>query len=383
MIVTLSSPDIGSRERELINEVLDSNILSIGPKVELFERMVAEYIGVQEAVAVNSGTSGLHLAVRALGIGEGDEVITSPFSFIASSNCILFERAKPVFVDIDPLTLNLDPSGIEAKITSKTKAILPVHVFGRPADMDMIMEIAGKYRLAVIEDACEAIGAQYHGKMVGSTSDAAVFAFYPNKQITTGEGGVIATNSSKLAGLYRSMRNQGRSDDSIWLNHCRLGYNYRLSEINAALGVAQMERIDEILARREAVACAYHARLSGLKGVTIPNIEAENKKSWFVYIILLDPGIDRNHVMKYLHENGVDCRPYFQPIHLQPFYRENLGYCEGDYPNTENAASSTLAIPFFNNLTEQQMDYVAEVLAQAISRDQKSMLSVPSSTITT
>ncbi|MDD3654160.1 MAG: DegT/DnrJ/EryC1/StrS family aminotransferase [Desulfotomaculaceae bacterium] len=368
MIVPLSSPDLGTRERELINEVLDSNILSIGPKIELFERMVAEYLGVKEAVAVNSGTSGLHLAVRALGIGKGDEVITSPFSFIASSNCLLFERARPVFVDIDPLTLNLDPSKIEEKITPNTKAILPVHVFGRPADMDRINEIAGKFRLAVIEDACEAIGAQYHGKMVGSASDVAVFAFYPNKQITTGEGGVIASNSSKLAELCRSMRNQGRSNDNIWLNHCRLGYNYRMSELSAALGVAQMERIDEILARREALACAYHARLGGLKGITIPASEKDNKISWFVYVIHLDPGTDRNYVMKYLRENGVDSRPYFQPIHLQPFYRETFGYREGDYPNTEAAASSSLAIPFFNNFTEQQMDYVVKVLSEAVNQ---------------
>ncbi|MDD4170484.1 MAG: DegT/DnrJ/EryC1/StrS family aminotransferase [Desulfotomaculaceae bacterium] len=368
MIVPLSLPDIGLRERELINEVLDSNTLSIGPKVMLFERMVAEYLGVREAVAVNSGTSGLHLAVRALGIGGGDEVITSPFSFVASSNCILFERARPVFVDIDPLTLNLDPSEIEAKITSKTRAIIPVHVFGRPADMDNIMDIAKKFGLAVIEDACEAIGAQYHGKMVGSAGNAAVFAFYPNKQITTGEGGVIVTNSNSLAGMCRSMRNQGRSDVSSWFNHCHLGYNYRMDELSAALGVAQMERIDEILARREAVAGAYHARLGMLKGVTIPYPEAGNKMSWFVYVIQLAPGINRDYVMKYLHENEVDSRPYFQPIHLQPFYRDTFGYSEGAYPNTEAAASSTLAIPFFNKLTEQQIDYVVKVLAEAVSR---------------
>jgi len=368
VIVPLSSPDIGRRERELINEVLDSNILSMGPKVEQFERMVAGYLGVREAVAVNSGTSGLHLAVRALGIGEGDEVITSPFSFIASSNCILFERARPVFVDIDRLTLNIDPAGIEAKITPKTRAILPVHVFGRPADMERIIEIARKYRLAVIEDACEAIGARYNGKMVGSESDAAVFAFYPNKQITTGEGGVIATGSSTLAGLCRSMRNQGRSDVNNWLNHCRLGYNYRLDEMSAAIGVAQMERIDEILAKREAVAQAYSNRLGRLEGLTIPFTEPNIKISWFVYVVCLAPGIDRDYVLKYLRENGVDSRPYFQPIHLQPFYRKTFGYREGDYPNAERAASSTLALPFFNNLTEQQMDYVVEVLAEAISR---------------
>jgi len=273
MNVPLSSPDIGRRERELVNEVLDSNILSIGPRVEQFERMLADYLGVKEAVAVNSGTSGLHLAVRGLGICAGDEVITSPFSFVSSSNCILYEGARPVFVDIDPLTLNMDPEMIEKKISPGTKAILPVHVFGRPADMERIMEIARKHRLAVIEDACEAIGARYGEKMAGSESDAAVFAFYPNKQITTGEGGIISTNSSDLAGLCRSMRNQGRSGAGGWFNHCRLGYNYRLDELSAALGVAQMESIDEILAKREAVAMAYNAKLGRLAGVVLPYME--------------------------------------------------------------------------------------------------------------
>ncbi|OPY57873.1 MAG: UDP-4-amino-4-deoxy-L-arabinose--oxoglutarate aminotransferase [Pelotomaculum sp. PtaU1.Bin035] len=368
MIVPLSSPDIGRRERDLINEVLDSNILSIGPKVEQFERMVAGYLGVKEAIAVNSGTSGLHLAVRALGIGEGDEVITSPFSFVSSSNCLIFERARPVFADINQRTLNIDPAEIEAKITRKTRAILPVHVFGRPAEMDRILDIARKYRLAVIEDACEAIGACYGGKMAGSESDAGVFAFYPNKQITTGEGGVIATNSSDLAGLCRSMRNQGRSDMGQWLDHCRLGYNYRMDELSAALGVAQMERIDEILARREAVARLYNARLGQLKGLAVPFAEPGVKISWFVYVIRLASGINRDKVLTYLRANGVDCRPYFQPIHLQPFYREMFGFQEGDYPNTERVASSTLALPFFNKLTERQIDYVVGLLAEAVER---------------
>lgn len=371
MNVPLSSPDIGLRERELVNEVLDSNILSIGPRVEQFERMVADYLGVKEAVAVNSGTSGLHLAVRGLDIGAGDEVITSPFSFVSSSNCILYESARPVFVDIDPLTLNMDPEKIETKITPRTRAILPVHVFGRPVDMERVLEIARKYRLAVIEDACEAIGARYCEKMVGSESDAAVFAFYPNKQITTGEGGIISTNNSGLAGLCRSMRNQGRSSVSGWFNHCRLGYNYRLDELSAALGVAQMECIDEILAKREAVAMAYNARLERLQGVALPYMEPGIKISWFVYVVRLAPGINRDRVMTYLQGNGVDCRPYFQPIHLQPFYRETFGYREGDFPNTEFAASSTLALPFFNNLTGKQLDYVVEVLTEAIRLDAK------------
>ncbi|HOV80525.1 MAG TPA: DegT/DnrJ/EryC1/StrS family aminotransferase [Bacillota bacterium] len=367
-MIPLSSPDIGKRERDLVNEVLDSDILSIGPKVAQFERMFAEYLGVKEAVAVNSGTSGLHLVVRALGIGDSDEVITTPFSFVASSNCLLFERARPVFVDIDPVSLNIDPNGIEAKITGRTKAILPVHVFGRPADMEAIAGIAGKHGLAVIEDACEAIGACYNGKKVGSESDAGVFAFYPNKQITTGEGGIISTNRSDLAELCRSMRNQGRNEGDKWHNHCRLGYNYRMDELSAALGVAQMERIDEILARREAVAAAYDARLARMEGIMLPGAGNKERISWFVYVIRLSPDIDRDKVLVHMQQRGVDGRPYFRPIHLQPFYRKMFGYREGDFPRAELAASTTLALPFFNSLTEQQIDFVVKVLAEAIER---------------
>ncbi|TEB06616.1 UDP-4-amino-4-deoxy-L-arabinose--oxoglutarate aminotransferase [Pelotomaculum schinkii] len=367
MIVPLSCPDIGNRERDLINEVLNSNVLSIGPKIALFERLVAEYLQVKEAVAVNSGTSGLHLAVRALGIGEGDEVITTPFSFISSSNCLIFEKARPVFADIDPVTFNIDPEQIESRITPKTRAILPVHVFGRPADMDTIFKIATKKGIFVIEDACEAIGASYHGKKVGTECDAGVFAFYPNKQITTGEGGIITTNNSDVASLCRSMRNQGRSEeDGGWLNHCRLGYNYRLDELSAALGVAQIERIDEILAKRESAARAYSVKLKKIKGVMTPNETPGVRISWFVYVVSLAHGIDRNSVMNHLQKNGIGCRPYFQPLHLQPFYRKSFGYSEGDYPNTERISSSTLALPFFNDITEQQMDYVVDVLQQAI-----------------
>ncbi|RJQ28196.1 MAG: DegT/DnrJ/EryC1/StrS family aminotransferase [Peptococcaceae bacterium] len=371
MKVPLSAPDITTRERELVLEVLDSPVLSIGPKASLFERMIAGYVGVKYGIAVNSGTSGLHLLVRALNIGDGDEVITTPFSFVASANCLLFERARPVFVDIDPATLNINPGGIEKKITGRTRAILPVHVFGRPADMEAILDIARRRRLAVIEDACEALGACYNGKMAGSEGDAAVFAFYPNKQITTGEGGVIVTSSEEVAKLCRSMRNQGRGEGGEWFDHCRLGYNYRMSELNAALGVAQMERIDQILARRGEVAAKYGARLKNLPGVSIPQAGAGEKISWFVYVIRLAEGINRDGVMKFLQEQGVECRPYFQPIHLQPFYVKMFGCRKGNFPETEKAALSTLALPFFNNLTDTQMDYVAEKLALAVSRFNK------------
>jgi perosamine synthetase len=351
----------------LVLEALDSPVLSIGSKASLFERMIAGYVGVKYGIAVNSGTSGLHLLVRAMNIGDGDEVITTPFSFVASANCLLFERARPVFVDIDPVTLNINPGGIEEKITGRTRAVLPVHVFGRPADMGAILSIARRHRLAVIEDACEALGACCNGKMAGSEGDAAVFAFYPNKQITTGEGGVIVTGSEEVAKLCRSMRNQGRGEGGEWLDHCRLGYNYRMSELNAALGVAQMERIGRILAKRREVAGKYGARLKNLPGVSIPQAGPGEKISWFVYVIQLTEGIDRDKVMKFLLERGVECRPYFQPIHLQPFYVKMFGYHRGDFPEAEKAASSTLALPFFNNLTDAQIDYVVEKLAMAVS----------------
>lgn len=368
MKVPLSSPDIGPEERELVNCVLDSGVLSIGPLVENFEQTITDYLGVDHAIAVSSGTAGLHLAVRALGIGEGDEVITTPFSFVASSNCILYERARPVFADIEPDTLNIDPAQVESLVTQNTKAILPVHVFGHPADMDALNDIAARHGLAMIEDACEAIGSLCNGKKAGTMGDAGVFAFYPNKQITTGEGGVIATNNRALADLCRSMRNQGRSMADLWLHHDRLGYNYRLDELSAALGVAQMKRLDAILARREVVARSYHAKLGKLKGVMLPRVRPEVRVSWFVYVIRLEQGINRDRVMHYLRDNDVDCRPYFTPIHLQPFYRQLYHYQEGCYPNSESAASSTLALPFFNQLTEQQVDYVSQVLGEALCK---------------
>ena len=363
MNVPLSAPDIGPLERQAVLQVLSGSVLSIGPQLEAFERLVASYVGVKYAVAVNSGTSGLHLIIRSLGIGEGDEVITTPFSFVASANCMLFERAKPVFVDIDPLTLNIDVNKIEEKITSKTRAILPVHVFGHPAHMREILILAKKYGLYVIEDACEAIGARYYDKMAGSLGEAGVFAFYPNKQITTGEGGMVVTNNRELADLCRSMRNQGRGESSEWLDHSRLGYNYRLDELSAALGVAQMKRIEEILDKRQAVAEKYNARIKQVSKVELPYVGPEVKISWFVYVVQVP---NRDQVMKYLRNEGVGCRPYFQPIHLQPFYVKMFGYQKGNFPVTEKIASSTLALPFASNLTDEQIDYVVETLAEAL-----------------
>ncbi|HOC06391.1 MAG: DegT/DnrJ/EryC1/StrS family aminotransferase [Bacillota bacterium] len=363
-VIPLSRPDVGEKEIEYVNEVLRSGVLSIGPVIERFEQLVSEYIGVKHAIAVNSGTSALHLMIRACGIEEGDEVITTPFSFIASTNCILFERGKPVFVDIDPRTFNLDINQIEARITSKTKGILPVDVFGQPFDIEAVNDIAHRHNLVVIQDSCEALGSAWRGKMAGSQSTVAAFAFYPNKQITTAEGGVIVTNVDEIAELCRSMRSQGRAVTGTWLEHQRLGYNYRLSEVHAAIGVAQMERLDEIIAARQKVAEMYAERLQGIPGVSAPWIAGNvTRMSWFVYVITLDEGINRNKVMYRLQEAGIGCKPYFTPIHHQPHIIEMTGYSPGDFPVTENIAARTIALPFFTRMSEEQVDTVTRTLA--------------------
>ncbi|MDD4889265.1 MAG: DegT/DnrJ/EryC1/StrS family aminotransferase [Phycisphaerae bacterium] len=372
--IPLAQPDISSLERSYVARVLQTPQLSLGPKVPEFERAVAVATGAKHVVAVNSGTSALHLIVRSLGLGEGDEVITSPFSFIASSNCLLFERVKPVFVDVDPRTGNIDPARIEAAITPRTKALLVVDVFGHPADYDAITPIAAKHNLAIIEDSCEALGARYNGKAAGTMGVAGCFAFYPNKQITTGEGGVVVTESDTIADLCRSMRNQGRATNgNAWLAHVRLGYNYRLSDIHAALGLAQMERLEKLLAARAKVAAGYAKRLSGLAashGVELPAALPDVTISWFVYVIRLRLGTtyeQRDRVMALLREKGVCCNNYFSPIHLQPFYRELLGHKEGDFPVTESLGARGIALPFFNKLTAVQIGQVAEALVSSIS----------------
>ncbi len=361
--VPMSRPDIGAAEIELVNQVLQTPHLSIGPMLERFERDMALYIGTKHAIGVSSGTAGLHLCVRAAAVGEGDEVVTTPFSFVASANCILYERGRPVFVDIEPDSLNMDPERIESAITSRTRAILPVHAFGQPADMDPTLDIAQRYGLKVIEDACEAIGAEYQHRKAGALSSAAVFAFYPNKQMTTGEGGVIVTDRDDWDALFRSLRNQGRDVFDAWLNHTRLGYNYRLDELSAALGVAQLGRIEELLARRQQVARMYNERLSGMCAVTIPFVAPKTTRmSWFVYVIRLAPRINRDHVMEELARRGIPSRPYFTPIHLQPFYRARFGYREGDYPVTESVAKGVLALPFYGGMPEEQVEYVCQNL---------------------
>ncbi|WZP00191.1 DegT/DnrJ/EryC1/StrS family aminotransferase [Isosphaeraceae bacterium EP7] len=364
MRVPLSQPSITEVEIEAVLAVLRTRTLSLGPQVGAFERAAAESAGVAEGVAVNSGTSGLHLCLAAAGIGPGDEVITTPFSFIASANCALYQGARPVFADIDPRTLNIDPSNVEALITPKTRAIVAVDVFGQPCPIEELRSIAEEHDLELIQDACEAIGAERNGRRVGSQARAAVFAFYPNKQITAGEGGMIVTDDRAFARVLRSLSNQGRDDDGTWMNHVRLGFNYRLDEMSAAMGLTQLGRLDEILDRRARVAARYNRRLASQDGVEIPFIAPETTRmSWFVYVVRLEEGIDRPALMAALEADGIPTRPYFVPIHLQPLYRERLGHRPGDFPVTERVAQSTLALPFFTEMTDEQIDYVCERLA--------------------
>ena len=365
-MIPLSRPDLTKSDKQAVLAVLDTDHLSLGPKLIEFEEKMAAYAGTKYAIACNSGTSGLHMIVAGLGIKDGDEVITTPFSFISSSNCMLFERAIPVFVDIDEKTYNMDITQIEAKITARTKAILPVHVFGQPVNMDEIRRIADKHNLLIIEDSCEAIGAEWNGKKAGTMADAGVFAFYPNKQMTTGEGGIVVTDNDDLAKACYSLRNQGRGVNAQWLNHVRLGYNYRMCDISAALGTAQLERIDDIIATRQHVADSYIEKFKDVAGVILPSIDERVKMSWFVFVIRFESWIDRNMVMKILTQKEIGCRPYFTSIHLQPFYRELFGYKEGDFPVTEHVASGTLAIPFYNKLTEAQIETVVDEVKKAI-----------------
>ncbi len=390
MLLSMSAPDISDTEIAAVNEVLRTPVLSIGPQIQAFEHACAAYVGSRYAAGVNSGTSGLHLCVIAAGIGPGDYVITTPFSFIASANCILYEQAIPIFVDVDPATGNIDPvlvaeaaadlahggahaarwlplhqRGQHQPATGGVlKAILPVHAFGQPADMDPIMDVARQYDLTVIEDACEAIGAEYKGRRAGSFGHAAVFAFYPNKQITTGEGGMIVTDLEHWDSLFRSLRNQGRDVFNAWLDHTRLGYNYRLDELSAALGVAQMQRIDTILAKRAQVAQWYNQRLAALDWLETPCLAPHTTcMSWFVYVVRIKPPLQRDHVMQHLAEHGIPARPYFSPIHLQSFYREQFGYRRGDFPVTEYLGDVSLALPFSSVMTEAQVDFVCAKLA--------------------
>ncbi|MCF7844237.1 MAG: DegT/DnrJ/EryC1/StrS family aminotransferase [Kiritimatiellales bacterium] len=367
----LARPDINEADIEAVVAVLKSSRLSLGPKLNEFEQDFASYIGTKHAVAVSSGTAALHLCIRALEIKDGDEVITSPFSFIASSNCILFERAQPVFVDVLPGTLCIDPAKIEAAITPKTKAILGVDILGYLAEWDAIKVIAEKHGLLLIEDSCEAIGTTKDGKLSGTFADCGVFAFYPNKQITTGEGGMVVTDDEKIATAVRSMRNQGRNEESKFLSHDRLGYNYRISDINCALGISQLKRLPEFIQKRSAIFDWYEESLATLVDlVRTPMRQSGVEVSWFVYVVHLADRFgasDRNHLISYLKENGIGCNKYFPSIHLQSFYRDMFGYKEGAFPVSESASSSGIALPFYSNLSQEEVVNICNVLHNGIN----------------
>jgi len=372
-MIPLSRPDITEQEILAVCEVLQGPNLSLGPKGPAFEQALAQYLGTRRAVAVNSGTSGLFLCLKALGLGPGDEVITTPFTFIASTTCILMAGAKPVFVDIDPETLNLDPEAIECKITPRTKALLPVEVFGNPAAMDRICQVAQKHPLSIVEDSCEALGSALHGKKAGTFGRMAVFGFYPNKQITTGEGGMIVTQDDHLADLCVSLRNQGRAQGATWLCHERLGYNFRLSDIQAALGVVQLSRIEEIKAKRQQVAQWYQEMLAEeerLGRLIVPTAPEDGEMSWFVFVVRLQQGDftvdDRNRILEQLTHEGIQVGNYFPPVHLQPFMAKQFGYKKGDFPITESVSERTIALPFHNNLTQDQVAFVCKKLRAAL-----------------
>jgi perosamine synthetase len=366
--IPLSLPYLDEREQELVSEVLRSGRLSLGPTGPRFERMLAERVGASFAVAVSSGTAGLHLLVRSADVGAGDEVITTPFSFAASTNCFLYEGATPVFADIDATTWDIDPVAIEAAITPRTKAIVAVDIFGYPCELDPIKELAAKHGLAVIDDACEALGAEYKGKPVGGHGVPAVFAFYPNKQMTTGEGGIVVTDSEEQARLLKSLSNQGRGDDGPWLEHVRLGYNYRLDDLSAALGVAQLEKLDRILELRTQVAERYRSLLAGVDGVELPTVDdAEHRRSWFVFVVKMSAGIDRERVIDYLTKEKIATSRYLPCIHLQPYMRERFGFAPGLCPKAESLSQSTVALPFFTALEREDQERVVAALEKAIA----------------
>jgi perosamine synthetase len=364
--VPLSGPYLGEREEELVLEVLRSGRLSLGPTIDRFEELVAERVGAPYAAAVSSGTTGLHLLCISAGIGPGDEVITSPYSFAASANCFLYEGGVPVFADIDPRTLNLDPAAVEAAIGERTKAIVAVDIYGYPCELDELRAIADRHGLALIDDACEALGAGYRGAPIGSSGASAVFAFYPNKQITTGEGGMVVTHSEEEWHLVRSLRNQGRPEPGGWLEHVRLGFNYRLSDIAAALGIGQMERLDEILALRGQAAKRYQELLAGL-GVELPcEDDDDHHRSWFVYVVLFPDSGARERAIAAFEREGIGYNRYLPSIHLQPYMVERFGFEEGLCPVAEDVSSRSLALPFFTGIETAAQERVAEVLASAL-----------------
>jgi len=367
--IPLSSPDITDAEIGAVVDVMRTRHLSLGPKGPEFEGTFTRYLGLDHAVAVSSGTAGLHCCLVALGIGPGDEVLTTPFSFIASANVILMVGATPVFVDIESQSNNIDLEKVEKAITPKTKAILGVEAFGNPDGMEGLAKIAARHEIPLIEDACEGLGSSFRGRKVGTFGRCAVFGFYPNKQITTGEGGMIVTNDRFLADRCRSLRNQGRDPGGSWLSHTRLGYNYRLSDINSAIGIVQMKRLDEIVAARQRVAHTYVRLLLDDTHIILPTIPEAAQMSWFVFVVRLSDAFnvaDRDAILHYMRTHGVGCSNYFPPIHLQPFYVEKFGYKRGDFPVTEYVADRTVALPFYNGLTGLEIETVVHRLRQGI-----------------
>lgn len=384
--IPMSSPDLTDKERQAVLDVLNTPMLSIGPKINQFEAAFSKFSGCGEALGVNAGTTGLHLIVRAFDIKENDLVLTTPFSFVASTNAILYEKAIPVFVDVDPKTGNIDPALLAqaaadlntgGKVAKRwlprrgaerhgpLKAILSVDVFGQPADMDAINTIAKQYNLKVIEDSCEALGAEYKGRKAGTLGDCGIFAFYPNKQITTGEGAMIITNDKPAADMMRALRNQGRAPGDTWLSHTFMGYNYRLDEMSAALGLVQLERLEEIMKKRDQVAAWYQERLKDLNNLELLYIAPETTRhSWFVYVVRTAPSINREQFAASLAELGVPVRPYFVPIHLQPYMVNQFGYQSGDFPITEDLGARGMALPFSSVMTESQVQQVADAIHQ-------------------
>jgi perosamine synthetase len=367
--IPLARPWIGEREEELVLEVLRSGRLSLGPTIDRFEELVAERVGAPYAAAVSSGTAGLHLLCHIAGLGPGDEVITSPVSFVASANCFIFEGATPVFADVDAGTLNLDPTAVEAAITERTKAVVAVDMFGYPCELDPLRAICERHGLALIEDSAEALGAEYKGTPIGGHGTSSVFGFYPNKQIATGEGGVVVTHSEEEWQLLRSLRNQGRTYDSgAWFDHVRLGYNYRWTDVQAAIGIGQLEKLDEILERRTAAAARYNDLLAALEAVETPLADdADHTRSWFVYVVKLAQRLDRDAVMAELRAEGIGTAEYVPCVHLQSFMREHYGFREGMFPVAEDACSRTLALPFYTQLEAEDQERVVEVLHRAVA----------------
>jgi perosamine synthetase len=366
--IPLSSPYLDERDEELVLEVLRSGRLSLGPSIDRFEELFAERVGAPYAAAVSSGTAGLHLLCRSAGLAPGDEAITSPYSFVASANCAIYEGATPVFADVDPDTMNLDPAAVEAAITERTRAVIAVDIFGYPCELDPLRDLCERHGLTLVQDACEALGAQYRGAPVGSHGPSAVFAFYPNKQMTTGEGGMVTTHSEEEWTLLKSLRNQGRADGGGWLDHARLGYNYRIDDIRAALGIGQLEKLETILALRGAAATRYTELLRDVDGLETPHADdADHVRSWFVYVVKLDAAVDREHVIATLERDGIASSRYLPSIHLQAYMRERYGFREGLCPVSEDLSRRTLALPFFAQIELEDQERVADALRAAIA----------------